>query len=105
VACVATRRYKDIALKLVPSYVILAWLPLVVSVGAVLFGGFLVAIVVTLSHESEEMTTGRIPSYVKMQFLGTRDIVCPDYITEYLGGGMQVRAEFLLFYFILFIFT
>ena len=44
----------------------LACLPLAVSVGSVLLGGFLVAMVVTLSHESEEMLLDREPSFSKV---------------------------------------
>ena len=32
-----------------------------------------------------------------MQFNGTRDIVCPDFVTEFLGGGMQYQLEHHLF--------
>ncbi len=59
--------WNTILFTLLPSYLWLAMLPLSVSLGSVLVGGFLVAIVVTLSHESEEMVTERETSYVKNQ--------------------------------------
>ena len=59
-------------------------LPIGVSVGAVLLSGFFVAIVVTLSHESEEMwpVGQREPCFAKNQFASTADVVCPDPFTE-----------------------
>ena len=91
------------------------------ALGCVLLAGFLVAIVVTLSHESEEIMLEREPSFAKVaagpnpsgnavaafsttlgrtlqtQFLGTRDIQCPEWVTEYLFGGMQYQLEHHLF--------
>lgn len=64
-------------------------LPWYVAVGSILVGGFLVAIVVTVSHESEEMCFEREPSYLMAQFRGTKDIVCPDPITVSLEQGRQ----------------
>lgn len=31
------------------------------------------------------------------QFMGTRDVICPDWITEYIFGGMQYQLEHHLF--------
>ena len=55
------------------------------------------SIVVTLSHESEEIVTDRIPSYAENQFVCTKNIECPDWFTEYLFGGMQYQLEHHLF--------
>jgi fatty acid desaturase len=80
------------------GYLWLAYLPFAVSVGSVLLGGLLVALVVTQSHEMEEMRLDDKPSNFAMtQFDGTRDIVCPDPITEYLFGGMQYQLTHHLF--------
>lgn len=89
--------YTMLLTTLLPSYIWLACLPLTVSVGSILFGGFLVALVVTLSHEGEDMVEGRAHSYVRNQFNTTKDIMCPDPITEYLFGGMQYQLEHHLF--------
>ena len=59
----------------------LAYLPFAVALGSVLWGGWLVAMVVTLSHEAEELMTTREKSYARTQFRGTRDVKCPDPIT------------------------
>eukprot|EP00052_Salpingoeca_macrocollata_P032966 m.6931 g.6931 ORF g.6931 m.6931 type:complete len:377 (+) comp4495_c0_seq1:53-1183(+) len=93
----ARRDYKMLLFTLLPGYLWLASLPLVVSAGAVLLGGLLVALVVTMSHESEEMLTSREPSFVRNQFDTTRDILCSEPITEYLCGGMQYQLEHHLF--------
>ncbi|XP_065178893.1 delta(6)-fatty-acid desaturase fat-3-like [Sycon ciliatum] len=79
------------------NYIWLLCLPLSVSIMSILISGFLVAIVVTLSHESEDMKTSHEPSFVKNQFETTRDIVCPDPVTEWLFGGMQYQLEHHLF--------
>ena len=79
------------------GYSWLIYLPLHVSAMAILIGGFLVAIVVTLSHESEDMKTEYETSFVRNQFETTRDIVCPDPVTEWLFGGMQYQLEHHLF--------
>lgn len=93
----AKRDYKMFFFTILPSYIYLFSLPAVVSIGSVLLGGLLVALVVTLSHESEEMLFKREPSYAINQFRCTRDIICPDPITEYLFGGMQYQLEHHLF--------
>jgi len=89
--------YQRLIFAMLPSYIWLALLPLTVSIGSLLLSGFLVAVVVTLSHESEDMMFERENSYVKMQFRGTRDVVCPDPITEFLFGGMQYQLEHHMF--------
>jgi len=91
------KRYQDLLFKFLPGYIWLACLPLGVATASMLLSGFLVAIVVTLSHESEEFSFDRQTSFVKMQFNGTRDIACPDPITEYLCGGMQYQLIHHLF--------
>lgn len=92
------RDWKMLLFTLLPGYVWLACLPLAVSVGSVLFGGLLVALVVTQSHEMEPMRHDDTPSnFAITQFESTRDILCPDWITEYLFGGMQYQLTHHLF--------
>merc|ERR1712127_731739 len=70
-----------------------------VSIGSILLSGLLEAVVVTQSHECEEFVpAGEGPgSYVLEQFQATRDIDCPDPVTEYLFGGMQYQLTHHLF--------
>jgi fatty acid desaturase len=93
----AHRDYETLIFTILPSYIWLACLPLSVSIGSILIGGLLVALVVTLSHESEDILFDRETCFTANQFQCTRDIVCPDPITEYLFGGMQYQLEHHLF--------
>jgi fatty acid desaturase len=96
---VLDKDWKTLFLNLVPGYIWLACLPLTVSIGSILLGGLLVALVVTQSHEMEEfLPPGTAPiSFAETQFKSTRDIDCPDWITEYLFGGMQYQLTHHLF--------
>lgn len=99
VRAVVDRDWKTLILHLLPGYLWLLWLPVVVSVGSILLGGLLVALVVTQSHEMEEFippNTGPL-SFAETQFKSTRDIDCPDWVTEYLFGGMQYQLTHHLF--------
>ena len=89
--------YRALIFGIMPSYIWLACLPFGVALGSVALGGFLVAIVVTLSHESEEILFTRETCFTTNQFQSTRDIICPDPISEYLFGGMQYQLEHHLF--------
>lgn len=77
-------------------------LPLSVSIGSVLLSGFLVAIIVTATHQSEEMFTHQQQenepyNFVRSQFLSTRDVSCSNFLIEFLWGGMQYQLEHHLF--------
>lgn len=80
------------------GYLWLASLPLAVSVPSVLLGGWLVAMVVTANHQPEPMLpTDAKYNFVADQIVTTRDVECPDPLTEYLFGGMQYQLEHHLF--------
>lgn len=71
-----------------------------VALASIYFGGFLVATIVTVTHQSEEMidpvaTEGY--SFCEGQFATTRDARTSDPITEWLWGGMQYQLEHHLF--------
>lgn len=118
---VRTRNYSELA-AMVLNY---AWLYMVgwgVALGAIYLGGALVAIIVTVTHQSEEMidpaaveaakqageatlalTTVEhtvLPSaysFCEGQFATTRDALTSDFFTEWLWGGMQYQLEHHLF--------
>eukprot|EP01147_Barroeca_monosierra_P005948 gene5948-9102_t len=94
---IKNRDWKTFLFSQLPGYIWLALLPWQVSVASLLLSGLFVALVVTLSHESEDVITDRVSSFVENQFLCTRNIVCPDWISEYLFGGMQYQLEHHLF--------
>jgi len=98
---VAQRNYWELALMTV-SYAWLCMLPISVVVCSILLSGFLVAVIVTASHQSEEMFS---PSqyesdqyqFVRYQFGSTRDAKAENFFMEWLWGGMQYQLEHHLF--------
>ena len=80
------------------GYVWFFSLPLAVAVASLFIAGFLVAIVVTCNHETEDIiATDANYCFTTDQFLSTRGVRCDDPITEYLFGGMQYQLEHHLF--------
>jgi len=117
----AKRNYLELALFAV-NYFWMYQLGLVVALGSIYFAGGLVAIIVTATHQSEEMieqdaldaardaghaevagTTVEaqpVPSsysFCEGQFATTRDAATSDFFTEWLWGGMQYQLEHHLF--------
>ncbi|CAF1544882.1 unnamed protein product [Adineta ricciae] len=91
-----TANYYELLLML-PSYIWLYSLGWQVALGSVLLGGFLVAAIVTATHQSEEMLTDSSHSFVETQFLTTCDAQCDNFFMEWLWGGMQYQLEHHLF--------
>lgn len=67
------------------------WLP------AVFLSGLMSAIIVTPTHQSEEMFENYQPDWVTAQFQSTRNAVTTNPFSEYLWGGMQYQLEHHLF--------
>lgn len=82
---------------------LLALFPLKVALGSILLGGLLVAVIVTATHQSEEMyekdtlNSSDEYNFVKCQFETTRDARCNNFFMEWLWGGMQYQLEHHLF--------
>lgn len=93
---VRTANYYEL-LMMVPSYLWLYSLGWQVALGSILLGGFLVAGIVTATHQSEEMLTDSNHSFVETQFLTTCDARCDNFFMEWLWGGMQYQLEHHLF--------
>ena len=68
-----------------------------VALGSILVGGFLVATIVTATHQSEQMLTDSYHSFVETQFLTTCDVQCDNFFMEWLWGGMQYQLVHHLF--------
>ena len=68
-----------------------------VALGSILLGGFLVAFIVTATHQSEEMLDDSNTPFVETQFLTTCDARCDNFFMEWLWGGMQYQLEHHLF--------
>ncbi|CAJ1013212.1 putative Cytochrome b5-like Heme/Steroid binding domain/Fatty acid desaturase [Leishmania naiffi] len=80
------------------NYLWLALLPWKVSLGSVLLGGFCVAVVVTVNHQTEEMIEHDEPyNYVVDQHRATRGVHCSNPFFEWFFGGMQYQLEHHLF--------
>jgi fatty acid desaturase len=82
---------------MLPSYIWLYMLGWQVALGSILLGGFLVAIIVTATHQSEEILIESDHSFVETQFLTTCDARCDNFFMEWLWGGMQYQLEHHLF--------
>lgn len=80
------------------NYSWLASLPLSVSVGSIIFAGWLVGIIVTATHQSEDLLSAdRSYDFVRDQFLSTRNAVGSNPVVNWLWGGMQFQLEHHLF--------
>jgi len=79
------------------NYALLSYLPLSVSLGGILLGGFFVAEVVTASHQSEDYIEHIDHDFVKNQFTSTRDMATDSLLWNYFWGGMQYQLVHHLF--------
>lgn len=100
---IKNRKYHELAF-MVANYTWLSFLPWYVSIGSIMFGGMLVAVIVTASHQSEEMFEGsdlqdpnKAYNFIRTQFESTRDAVASNFFLEWLWGGMQYQLEHHLF--------
>jgi len=79
------------------NYVWLICLPIKVALLSIIIGGFLVAEVVTATHQSEDIIDTPSFSFVDDQFRTTRDVEIDSVVINYLWGGMQYQLEHHLF--------
>ena len=93
---IRTLNYLEIIF-MIPGYIWLYILGWQIALGSILVGGFLVAVIVTATHQSEEMLTDCNHSFVETQFLTTCDARCDNFFMEWLWGGMQYQLEHHLF--------
>ncbi|UJR22390.1 hypothetical protein I4U23_025451 [Adineta vaga] len=84
-------------LMMLPNYFWLYTLGWQITLGSILFGGLLVACIVTATHQSEDMLYDSNYSFVETQFLTTCDARCENFFMEWLWGGMQYQLEHHLF--------
>jgi len=118
---IKARNYLEL-LAMAANYLWLYSLGWQVALGCIYLSGGLVAVIVTVTHQSEEMidpaaleaaktagsdqvtpstvTDTLLPSaysFVEGQFATTRDALTSDFFTEWLWGGMQYQLEHHLF--------
>lgn len=77
--------------------VLLTLFPIQVWLPAILLSGLWSAIIVTPTHQSEEMFEEFQSDFVTAQFLSTRNAVTTNPFSEWLWGGMQYQLEHHLF--------
>jgi fatty acid desaturase len=75
----------------------LSLVPASTFIAAVFLGGFVMANIVTTSHQSEELLFTPEHDWVRMQFRTTRDAEPGNWFTSWLWGGMQHQLEHHLF--------
>ena len=74
-----------------------ALFPFKVWVPAVFMSGLVSALIVTPTHQSEEIFDEYQPDWVTAQFQSTRNAVSTNPFSEWLWGGMQYQLEHHLF--------
>jgi acyl-lipid Delta6-acetylenase / acyl-lipid (9-3)-desaturase len=77
--------------------VLLTVFPVTVWIPAIFLSGLMSALIVTPTHQSEEMFNEYQPDWVTAQFQSTRNAVMTNPFSEWLWGGMQYQLEHHLF--------
>eukprot|EP00529_Nitzschia_sp_RCC80_P025286 CAMPEP_0113517836 /NCGR_PEP_ID=MMETSP0014_2-20120614/42489_1 /TAXON_ID=2857 /ORGANISM="Nitzschia sp." /LENGTH=538 /DNA_ID=CAMNT_0000415095 /DNA_START=274 /DNA_END=1890 /DNA_ORIENTATION=- /assembly_acc=CAM_ASM_000159 len=77
--------------------IVLTVFPFKVWFPAIFLSGLLSALIVTPTHQSEEMFSDYQPDWVTAQFLSTRNAVTTNPFSEWIWGGMQYQLEHHLF--------
>ena len=77
--------------------VLLSVFPATVWIPAIFLSGLLSALIVTPTHQSEEMFADYQSDWVTAQFQSTRNAVTTNPFSEWIWGGMQYQLEHHLF--------
>eukprot|EP00526_Cylindrotheca_closterium_P012820 CAMPEP_0113620828 /NCGR_PEP_ID=MMETSP0017_2-20120614/10624_1 /TAXON_ID=2856 /ORGANISM="Cylindrotheca closterium" /LENGTH=454 /DNA_ID=CAMNT_0000530521 /DNA_START=165 /DNA_END=1529 /DNA_ORIENTATION=+ /assembly_acc=CAM_ASM_000147 len=89
---------KDELYSLLAHYLfVLTVFPYTVWIPAVFMSGLVSALIVTPTHQSEEMFDEYQPDWVTAQFQSTRNAVTTNPFSEWIWGGMQYQLEHHLF--------
>eukprot|EP00816_Leptocylindrus_hargravesii_P001428 CAMPEP_0196819702 /NCGR_PEP_ID=MMETSP1362-20130617/71801_1 /TAXON_ID=163516 /ORGANISM="Leptocylindrus danicus, Strain CCMP1856" /LENGTH=500 /DNA_ID=CAMNT_0042198283 /DNA_START=23 /DNA_END=1525 /DNA_ORIENTATION=- len=88
---------QELFLLLAHYFVMLSVLPFNVWFPAVFLSGFMSAMIVTPTHQSEEFFSEFQHDWVTAQFTSTRNGVMTNPFSEWLWGGMQYQLEHHLF--------
>ena len=93
---ISSRLWREAA-PLALNYLWLACLPVPVAIGHIFLAGLISAIIVTVTHQSEDMFDGLQHDWVLAQFRSTRNARTSNPFSEWLWGGMQYQLEHHLF--------
>lgn len=77
--------------------VLLSFFPVSVWLPAVFISGLVSALIVTPTHQSEDLFEDYQPDWVTAQFQSTRNAVTTNPFSEWIWGGMQYQLEHHLF--------
>ena len=77
--------------------ILLTLFPYTVWIPAVFMSGLVSALIVTPTHQSEELFADYQPDWVTAQFESTRNAVTTNPFSEWIWGGMQYQLEHHLF--------
>lgn len=89
--------YNELVLMAINYLWLFVLLPVKVVILSILIGGWLVAEVVTATHQSEEILDSISHNFVEVQFRTTRDVTISNSFFNWLWGGMQYQLEHHLF--------
>ena len=87
----------ELYLLLAHYLVLLSVFPVSIWAPAIFLSGLLTALIVTPTHQSEEMFGEYQDDWVSAQFRSTRNAVMTNPFSEWLWGGMQYQLEHHLF--------
>jgi len=87
----------ELGLLLAHYFLLLTLFPFGVWVPAVFLSGLMSALIVTPTHQSEELFEDYQPDWVTAQFESTRNAKTTNPFSEWLWGGMQYQLEHHLF--------
>jgi fatty acid desaturase len=88
---------KELYCLLAHYLVMLSVFPFAVWFPAIFLSGLLSALIVTPTHQTEEMFEEYQPDWVTSQFQSTRNAVTNNPFSEWIWGGMQYQLEHHLF--------
>ena len=91
------KTYWETLLQIAHYSILVKLVPLPVVVGQLLLAGFVTAIIVTVTHQSEDLFFEHNDDFVDSQFRSTRNAKCRNAFTSWLWGGMQWQLEHHLF--------
>ena len=88
---------KELNSLLIHYLVLFTLFPFSVWFPAIFVSGLISALIVTPTHQSEEMFDDYQPDWVTAQFQSTRNAVTTNPFSEWIWGGMQYQLEHHLF--------
>jgi Fatty acid desaturase len=83
----------ELGMQLLHYAVIFSLVPAPLVAAYIFLSGFMTAVIVTVTHQSEELFEEHNPDFVDAQFRSTRNAKCSNIFSDWLWGGMQWQLE------------